>query len=212
MRIPEGFGDDRLVETIAMPEPLLRRELRELRRDARIEQDLVFTTLEFFARSLHIAEGPKLFHIDNYTEFERTKVLAVPLGHVGIHLNTMFVAVNTETSHPESNDERWLRATAYKFDAGAKQICQYPVQTAVIGKHDIFWKHEPDFGPYIRETEGLVTLHCWDGMRLSLPAGSFDKISIEAIRQRDMARELAGVLGSLSLADQKNFSLFPSKL
>ena len=212
MGMPEGFGDDRLVETITMSELLPRRVVRELRREAQVEQDWLYTGLEFLSHSLELDKGPKLFSKDDYETYERTKILTVPLGHVGIHLNAIFVAVNVETSFPERNDSREMRATAYKFDAAAKQICQYQEHTATLGKHDKSWRHDPDFGPYLYERDSLVSVNCWHEKSLQLPTETFDRISPEAIIKRDLARELVGVLGSLSLADQKNFSLFPSKL
>lgn len=212
MGMPEGFGDDRLVETITMSESLPRRAVRELRREAQVEQDWLYTGLEFLSHSLELDKEPKLFHKNDYENYTHTKILTVPLGHVGIHLSTVFVAINSETSFPERNDRREMRATAYKFDAAAKQICQYQEHTATLGKHDKRWQHDPDFGPFLFETDSLVSVNCWHEKSLQLPTETFDRISPEAIIKRNLARELVGVLGSLSLADQKNFSLFAGKL
>lgn len=212
MRIPEGFGDERLVDSITMTESLPKKTVRELRRGARVEQDWLYTGLEFLSQGLEIEQGPKLFYKEDYINYARTTILTVPLGHIGIHQRPIFVAINTETSHPELDDTRQLRATAYKFDAIAKQICQYPEHLATRSKHGNDWQHNPHFGPFIHESNQFVSVTCWHENSLQLPTETYDKISPEAIMQRTLARDLVGLLGSLTLEDQKNFSLFPRKL
>jgi hypothetical protein len=209
---PDGFNYDMQTEVNAYSEQMPRKMMRRIRSVARIDQSLAFTKLEFATSCLGITDEPKLFFNEQTGESERRTLLAVPLGHVGIHPNTVFVAINIETPHPNYDGTKLLRATAYKFDTQARQICQYPEQSAILQKDATHWQYGEDFGPFINVRDSLVDVICWDSLRLRLQTENFDKLSPEAVRQRSMAQRLASELDSFATADQKTFSLLPAKL
>lgn len=209
--MPENFGDDMYAQ-LTVPDVVPLRDARAARRDARLEHRLAFTNLEFALNYLTVADQPKLFIGYDKLRDERRTALIVPLGHVGIHQKSIFVGVNIESPLPERLQTRQLRATAYKFDVRARQICQYPEKTAESVENGAYWEFDEDFGPLIDFQGNIAGVACWDGLRLQLPTEDFDKISVESARQRSMATQLARLLHSYdSRRDARTFSLIPGK-
>lgn len=213
MIFPEAFGDEiqaSIVGTVTDDMP--QKEVPSARRLARLERDIAFTNLSFAAQCLKVSEGPKVFFRENVDVGERLTMLTVPLGRVGVHLNTVFVGLNTERPDPSDDRVQRLRATAYKYDVDSKQICQYPEQTAVLARNADYWEYFPGFGPFIMTENDTVSVRCWEPDRLQLETKNYDKISSQAAAQRAAARHLAQLFYGFSLIDERNLSLSTPEL